>query len=170
MNVSVPVGKREADGLQNHRMVEVPICGGHVFQPLLQQGHPEQGAQAHVQTDLQGRDSTNFLGKPCQCFVTYTVIKCFPMTRWSLPCSSLFLLYWPWAPVGKKNGCVFLTPSLRYLYSLMRTPWAFSSRSSSLSLPSEERCCSPVVTFHLSCPGEAQRWTQHSCGPTNAQL
>ena len=33
----------------------------HLAQPLLQQGHPEQGAQAHVQAvleDLQGGDST----------------------------------------------------------------------------------------------------------------
>ena len=40
--------------------------------PLLEQGHPEQGAQARVQSsfeDLQGRDSTTS-GHSCWCSVT----------------------------------------------------------------------------------------------------
>ena len=47
---------------QNHKMIGVEMdLWVHLLQPLLQQGHPEQGAQGHVQAaleDLQGRDPT----------------------------------------------------------------------------------------------------------------
>ena len=51
----------------------------HLAQPLLQQGHPEQGAQAHVQAvleDLQGGDSTAPLDSLRQCSATCTEKEC----------------------------------------------------------------------------------------------
>ena len=43
-----------------------------VVQPLLKQGHPEQGAQGHIQVsskDLQGGASATSLDKLCPCLV-----------------------------------------------------------------------------------------------------
>ena len=50
---------------QNHKVVKVGRdLWVHVAQPLLQQGHPEHGAQGRVQAaleDLQGGDPTAFV-------------------------------------------------------------------------------------------------------------
>lgn len=43
MAVSVPVGKRGADGLQNHRVFEVPTSGGHLLQHSDQAGTAQAG-------------------------------------------------------------------------------------------------------------------------------
>lgn len=54
--------------------------------PLVQQGHPEQGAKDHVQAAfeaLQGGDPTAFLcNYSCQCSVTLPVKKFFLRFRW----------------------------------------------------------------------------------------
>lgn len=53
MALSVPVGKRGADGLQNHRMFEVPTSGAHLLQPPDQAG-TLLDAQDHVQMAFEG--------------------------------------------------------------------------------------------------------------------
>lgn len=71
-------------------------CGGHLGQPQIKQGPPEQGARDPVQAtfeDLQGGDSTASLCSLshlhlCQCSVTCTVKKCFLMFRQNLLCSN----------------------------------------------------------------------------------
>lgn len=47
----------------------------HLLQPLFNQGHPKQVAQAHVQAapeDFQGGHSTASLGNRCQCSIICT--------------------------------------------------------------------------------------------------
>ena len=70
---------------QNHRMVGVSrSIWVHLLQPLLQQGHPAQGAQSRIQVafgDLQERDSTASLGNLCQCSIACTAQKCFLVFR-----------------------------------------------------------------------------------------
>jgi len=64
---------------------------GPLTQLLLQQGHPEQGTQDHVQAafeDLQGGGSTA-TSNLCQCSVTYTEQKHLMMFRGNLLYSSL---------------------------------------------------------------------------------
>ena len=61
----------------------------HLAQPLLQQGPPQQGAQAHVQVpsgDLQGGDPTASLGNPCQRSIICTAQKCFQVFRGNVLC------------------------------------------------------------------------------------
>lgn len=56
----------------------------HLAQPLLQQKHPEQCAQDHMQVaveDIQGRDPMGSLGSLCQRYVICTVQKCFLLFR-----------------------------------------------------------------------------------------
>ena len=79
-----------------------------------QQGHPEQGAQAHIQAasgDLQGGDLTAS-GQPVPLLRHCTAQKCFLVVRGNLPCFSLCPL-----PNTNKvcstfhcNTCFFDTP------------------------------------------------------------
>jgi len=73
-------------------MVKVAdISGGHLAPTLLQWGHTEQGAQAHVQVafgDLQGGDTTASLGSLCHCSITCTAQRCCLIVRGSLRCTS----------------------------------------------------------------------------------
>lgn len=57
----------------------------------LKQGHPQHGAQAHLQVAfyLQGEDLTASLGNLCPCFITHTAQKCFCVFGCNLPCSCL---------------------------------------------------------------------------------
>jgi len=85
---------------QNHSMAEAGSAPWvHLAQPLLQQGPPQQGAQAHVQVpsgDLQGGDPTASLGNPCPRSIICTAPKWFLVFRGNILCSSLCPL--PLAP------------------------------------------------------------------------
>lgn len=67
---------------QNHQMVEiwrdlfVPLV-----QPLLKQGHPEQGTQIHVQVHFEGSRFHNISGQPMPVLTYSHCIQCFLMSR-----------------------------------------------------------------------------------------
>ena len=99
----------------------------HRAQPLLQQGHPQQGAQAHVQVtsgDLQGGDPTASLGNPCQRSIICTAQKCFLVFRGNLLCSNLrpLPLVLALGSIGKSLTSSSFHPVFRYLWTLMRSP------------------------------------------------
>ena len=69
----------------------VGTSGGHVVRPLLQQGHPEQGAQGHTQLaleDPQGGDPTDS-GQPVPVLHHPHSTEVFLVFRGNLLCSSL---------------------------------------------------------------------------------
>jgi len=69
------------------------------------------------------------LGKLCQCSVICTVKKCFLMSRWNCLCCSLcpLPLVLSQGTTEKSLAPSCLHPPFRYLYKLMKSPWAFSS-------------------------------------------
>lgn len=81
-------------------VVESPVCGGsesqlgwswqiHQVSTLLQEGQPEQGAQAHGQAASEGLHGGHSkpLSSLCQCLLTLTGKMCFPPWSWAI-CSS----------------------------------------------------------------------------------
>ena len=100
----------------------------YLIQSLFKQGHPAQGAHDHVQMafeDLQGGDFTTFLDNLCQCSKTHTVMKSFLIFRGNILCSSLCPLTLVQA-LGINEQSLALSSlhlSLRYLRTLMRSPW-----------------------------------------------
>lgn len=60
--------------------------------------------------------------QPVQCSVTLTVKTCFLMFGRSLLCFSLCCCFWSWAPWAEISLCL-LTPTTRYLHTLLRSPW-----------------------------------------------
>ena len=100
----------------------------HLAQTLLKSRHPQQGAQDHVQAASE--DLLAFsLVSVCQCSVTCTEQKCFLMFRGNILCSSLCPLLLVLALSTTEKS---LAPSsshlpFRNLYTLMRSPWTFSS-------------------------------------------
>ena len=99
----------------------------HLAQPLLQQGPPQQGAQAHVQVtsgDLQGGDPTASLGNPCQRSIICTAQKCFLVFRGNLLCPRVCTLAHVLALGNTEKSLVVSSghPPFRYLYTLVRSP------------------------------------------------
>lgn len=115
---------------QNHRMVGVSrSIWVHLLQPLLQQGHPAQGAQAFG--DLQERDSTASMGNLCQFSIICTAQMCLLVFRGNLlyshVCSLLLVLALD--TTDKSQSLSYLHTPFRYLWTLMRSPLASSSPS-----------------------------------------
>lgn len=76
-----------------HSMITVwmlsGISGGHLVQaPHIKHSHTELFVWDHVKACFSG-DSTAFLGNPCQCWDTLTVMKCFLKFRLQLLCLGL---------------------------------------------------------------------------------
>ena len=111
-----------------------------MLQPLTQQGHPEQGAQGHVQAalgDPQGGDPTAS-GQPVPVLRHCTAQKgswCSEGTSCAPVCAH-GLWSWHWAPLTEPGSGLW-DPSLRDLWTLMRSPRASSSpaEQSQLSQP-----------------------------------
>jgi len=99
-------------------------------QPLLKQGHPQQGDQDHVQAAFSpGRRPHNFHGQPVP-------VLCHPHSTEVLSEGQRqspvfqFVPVSPWPGTGhhcKECSSVFFAPPFRYLWALMRSPWASSS-------------------------------------------
>ena len=145
-----------------------------VVPALLQQGHPEQGAQPHVQAaagDPQGGAPSPSLGSLCQGSGTRPAQQCFLRGRGHLLGSRLGP-----GPLGLALGTPeqSLAPASRHLPAVL-VAMAGSPRSllcsrpsspSSRSLSSRQRCSRPTLPRVPSsgwCWG-AQRWAQRSRG------
>lgn len=118
------------DCLQNHRMGRQ--LWSHLASPPLQQGHPEQSAQAHVQVtceDLQ-EDCTISLGS-----TTHTAQNHFLVFRGNLLCLNLCLLRLVLALQSPVLPSLY--PPFRYLYIFSRSPLnlLFSRLQSQLPQP-----------------------------------
>lgn len=98
---------------QTVKMTEVGrVLCVHLFQPQLQQGHPDQGAQTYIQVafgDLQGKVSTAFLGILCP--ATRMVKECWYLNMLLRRCMTLHFLL----------NTVRLLPA--HLSSLLRSLW-----------------------------------------------
>lgn len=104
---------------QNTRMDEAANAFWvYLVPPLLQQGHPQQGAQHHLQEaseDLQEGDSTTSLGSLCHCSITCTAQKGCLVFMGNLLCSSLCPL-----PLVLSLGTTQKTLALSSLHSPFR--------------------------------------------------
>ena len=151
-----------------------------LLQPVPQQGHPEQGAQGHVQAalgDPQGEDPTAS-GQPVPVLCRCTAQKgswCSEGTSCAPACAH-GLWSWHQAPLTEP-GCSLLAPSLQVFMGIdeVHLSVLFSSRAAvALSAPPHSRSASSICHFGIPfldnsvCPGisrtEGPRtgWTQNS--------
>lgn len=153
---------------QNCKMVEVGKgFSFHLVQTLLKQGHPEQTCWL-LKVCLSRMETQKLL-------LTLRVKKRFLMLRQNLLCISLCWLPLVLSPgtTEKSLSLSSLYPPWLYLYTLIRTLWAFSSPDWMAPALSNNRCINPLVTseplfwtlssssISLLCLG-TQNWTQHS--------
>lgn len=108
----------------------------HLLQPLLQQGHLEQGAQHHTQVASEGLqgDCTTSLGSLCYPHSIEVLL----MVRGSLLCSCLChcLLSWHWAILEIAWHSLLYTLICLHLATLIRYPLSLLfSRLSSPNSP-----------------------------------
>lgn len=101
----------------------------HLVQLLLKLGQLEQVAEDCVQSALnmsKTGDSTTSLGHLCQCLVTTRVKKCFLMELDGFLCVSV-CAHCPLSCHCWKAPGSYLCPPFRYLHTLIRSFWTFSS-------------------------------------------
>ena len=123
--------------------------------PLFQQGHLEPVARVHVQIAfeyLHGWKLYNLPGHPVLVLGHRHGKKCLLMFRGNLLYFSLcpLAVVLSLSTMEKSLAPSSLHPPFRYLLTLMRPHWAFSSPDRTvpaLSLSSVERCSRPLIIF-----------------------
>ena len=121
-----------------HTITEVVKVGRNLWRsscpiPLLKHGHLDPGLPRTMSRWLlnisKDGGSTTSLSNLCQCLVTCTVKKCFPMFGGNLLCFSVCTLPLVLSLGTTEKGLALssLHPRFRYFHTLMRSPWAFSS-------------------------------------------